>query len=743
MRKFSEWVIRYRWILLLAMTAATVGFGYEIRNMTSNYDYESWLPERDEVAKLVKEVDREFSATMVMFAILDFGEKGVFHPESLALVEQMTGQLEGMDGLSDVTSLLNVVDLRSIEDGVSVGELIREIPQTDAGMDALKAYALGQERYVGSIVSEDARFTVLIIHIDSAYDELKVAERVMEKVRAIAGDQPCYFGGDPAVANAMSEYANQDFRRLVPAMLGVMIIVLGFGLRRVLGGVLPLSFVMICIVWTFGLKAILGFPFNMLTSPVAVMLIAIGSDFAVHIYNHFLKRRDIILAMSEITAPVAMSALTTVMGLLTFSVTGIPNLTYFGIELAIGLASACLLSVVLLPICIYLLKAKPGPVEAETDPGQHIFSRVLASVGERVHRRPGLVILITCIFMVVLGSGITRMTTAVDFLELLPEESYPREGNEILVEHFGGMYANTIYFQGDLGDPAVLAQQLYLENFLRSELNLSSFNSLNGYIAEENWLFSGVHAVPETREGLSGLWLLLETEEMMEMIVAPERDRGLITSFVKGTNTGKLQEVSQRIRAFLDREVSDTVVTVDPGRLSPASAVALEDYRLRNAARQLAWLGVRYGGEDRCDEPAMRDRLREAFPGTAKGTASAAVLEEARDYLQEMTVEVLPGDLVEALMAKVKEHGGDLVDPETRRGMEQQVAASGVMDDGDARFTVEGLAVRMTSALRRQRTDRLWESLQDLLPAGIRENGHFEKRAKGVLWKCFNKYGNP
>ncbi len=106
MRTFSEWVIRYRWILLLAMMAATVGFGYEIRNMTSNYDYESWLPERDEVAKLVKEVDREFSATMVMFAILDFGEKGVFHPESLALVERMTGQLEGMDGLSDVTSLV-------------------------------------------------------------------------------------------------------------------------------------------------------------------------------------------------------------------------------------------------------------------------------------------------------------------------------------------------------------------------------------------------------------------------------------------------------------------------------------------------------------------------------------------------------------------------------------------------------------------------------------------------------------
>ena len=740
MKTFSRLVIRYRWILLIAMMAATAGFGYEIRNMRSNYEYESWLPEGDEVAELVREVDKEFSATMVMFAILDFKDKGVFHPESLELVQRITEGLEGMEGLFEVTSLLNVIDIRKIEDGIMVGDLIKEIPETSAEMKALKTYVLGREQYVDSIVSENARFTVLIIHIDSAYDELKVAGTLIKHVKEIAGDQSCYFGGDPAVAHSMSEYSNQDFRRLVPAMLALMVLVLWFGLRRVLGVVLPLSLVVICIVWTFGLKAILDYPFNMLSPPVAVMLIAIGSDYAVHIYNHFLRRRDIVLAMSEITPPVAMSALTTVIGLLTFSVTGIPNLKYFGVELAIGLFSACLISVILLPICIYLLRAKPGPVVTDTEIEQHIFSRVLASLGNRVYHHSGLIIVVACVFMVVMGLGITRISMDVDFVSLLPEESSPRRANEVLEEHFGGMYANTIYFQGDLGDPTVLAQQLYLENYLRSEEMLASFNSLNGYIAEENWLFSGVHAIPETREGVSGLWLLLESEEMMEMVVAPERDKGLITSFIRESATGKIKEVSKRVKAFLDLEVSETVVKVDPERLPPASAEMFKGFRLKDAARQMAWLVQRYSGEDPYDPSPLHERLREVFPEVEKEPAFPAVMQEIRHFLQEETVELLPEDLIDSLMDYVKDHWQERSGPEFRREVERQIIASGVMDAKDASLTVEVLMQRGESLLRLKRVDLLWESLQDRFPADLRRNEHYEKRAKGILWSLLGAH---
>jgi len=735
MRRLSEGVIRYRWALLLFLAAVTAGLGYEIRRTASSYEYESWLPAGDEVAERVKEVDREFSATMVMFVVLDFGDRGVFHPDSLRRMERITGELEAMDGLSDVTGLLNVVDIRKIQDGVRVGKLVREIPGTDAEMASFREYVLAQERYVGTLVSANGRFGALVIHLDSAGDELKVAEQVIGRVEALAGHVPCTFGGDPAVALALSEYSNQDLRRLVPVMLAVMVLVLGFGLRRFLGVVLPLGIVVICIVWTFGLKAVLGYPFNMLSPSVAVMLIAIGSDYAVHIYNHFLKRREIVPAMTEIAPPVIMSALTTILGLLTFAVTGIPNLTAFGIELAMGLASACLLSLVLLPICLHVFRARPGPAAAGAAAGRHVFSRALSAVGDGVYRHAGGVLLLTGACVALAALGIPRISTNVDFVELLPEDSLPRRGNEILEKHFGGMYANTLCFKGDLGDPAVLDRQLYVESFLGSQDMLSSFHSLNGYIAEENWLLSGVYAVPETREGVSGLWLLLEAEEMLEMVVSPERDHGLVTSFIRGSSTGEIKEVSRRIAAFFHETLSDTVVVVDPGRLSPAAAAALRELRVRDAARQLTWLCARYGGDAApCDPQRLAARLGEALPAAEREPPARAALQDGERYLREETVEALPEHVVDGWMRRVRERAGSLDDPGVRAALEAQAVAAGVLGPEDARFTVEGLAARVGSALRMQRSRQLWESVRDLLPGGLERNAHVEKRAQGVLW---------
>ena len=740
METLSRLVIRYRWILLPAMLIATVGFAYQTRRLTSDYDYEAWLPDGDEVAELIRQVDAEFSATMVLFAILDFGERGVFHPESLGLVQRITGALEGTEGLFDVTSLLNVIDIRRIEDGISVGNLIREIPRTDGEMKALEAYVLGREQYVNTVVSANGRFTVLIVRLASAYDELKVAHTVMERVKALAGDQPCYFGGDPAVAQAISEYSNRDFRNLVPAMVALMILVLGFGLRRVLGVILPLSFVLICLAWTFGLKAILGYPLNMLSPCLAVMLIAIGSDYAVHIYNHFLRRRDIVLAMSEITLPVAMSALTTVMGLLTFAVTGIPNLTYFGIEMAIGLSSACLVSLILLPICIHLFRAKPGPPEMDNLEKEHIYYRVLFALGARVHRHAVLIVVVSGILMAIMGVGVARISTNVDFVELLPKGSSPRRGNAILEEHFGGMYANTIYFQGDLSDPDVLARQLYLENFLRSDPLLSSFNSLNGYIAEENWLFSGAYAVPESRAGVANLWLLLENEEMMDMIVSPGRDTGLVTSFIRESATGELKGVSRRIRAFLDREVSDTVVRVDPERLTPDGAESLAHLRLREAARQLAWLATHYDGEERPDPAPLYDRLQEVFPAAAGATGFPAVTAGMRRYLEEEALEVLPADLVDALVVQASDHREEWTAAAFRSDLAGRMTDSGAVDAETAALIVEGMLARAEGSRRLERAGLLWQSLRTLLPATAGKDKHLEKRARGVLWTLLSPY---
>ena len=56
---------------------------------------------------------------------------------------------------------------------------------------------------------------------------------------------------------------------------------------------------------------------------------------------------------------------------------------------------------------------------------------------------------------------------------------------------------------------------------------------------ELNWLMNGVYAVPETREGIANLWLMLEGEELLKTFVSTERDQSLVTAMVKEPQTGQ------------------------------------------------------------------------------------------------------------------------------------------------------------------------------------------------------------
>jgi predicted RND superfamily exporter protein len=614
MKSFSKSVLRWRWLILLLVIVITVVLVNATKYLTVNNDYDTWLPEHDRVTELYRMVDDRFGANMMVFAVLDFTQTGVFDPESLALVQRMTDALDTVDEIYTVSSLTSIVDIRKTEYGVEVGDLIPEIPQSREELEELRKYVLSKEMYVNTLISSDAKYTTLVAYIDGDADEGVAAEKVLEKIKEVAGDHPYYFGGDPAILVYMDIYMAEDLAFLVPLMMVVMVVILGVSFRRFLGVILPLSLVFLCIVWTFGLQALFGMYLNILTPAVVVMLIAMGADYAVHIYNHYLRRGDIEASTAEITLPVAMSAVTTIAGLLTFATTKIAVLQLFGVELAFGLGSVCLLSIVLLPVCVLLFRAKPAPVATGSTHEEQGLPRILAKVAEWVQGHARFVIISASVGLAIMLMGFIRFTTNVDFVETLPENSPPRQGHDILRDHFAGIYPVSMYLRGDIEDPAVMQMENYIENHLRSYVSLSSFTSINGLVAEENWLMNGVYAVPETRQGIANLWLLLEGEEYLKTFVLSDRDESLVTAMIRETETRVMTEISQWLSGFLARHASDRIVVIDPARLSAEGQRALRDVRLSEAALQLAWLAQGYDKPRKYDPDRFREKLVQPGP---------------------------------------------------------------------------------------------------------------------------------
>ncbi|MEW6443246.1 MAG: MMPL family transporter [bacterium] len=739
-RSFSKWVIRYRWLLLGAGALISAGLIYAIRNLAVNNDYDNWLPENDKVSRLYRQVDRQFSSTAIVFVILDCTKDGVFHPGSLALVKRLTEALQGVEELFNVTSLTNVPDFRRTDAGLAVGDLIPEIPASPSDLDALERYVLSREMYVNTLVSENAAYTVVVANVEGGSIEAVTAAKVLRTVQAIAGDHPYYFGGDPALQMYADIYMAQDLRVLIPVTLLVMVAILFFSFAGFWGVVLPLGIVFLCILWTLGLQALAGLTANILTPAVVVLLIALGSDYAVHIYNHYLRQGDIELCIQEMTFPVVMSALTTIAGLLTFLTTRISLFSSFGIDLAIGLGAACLLSLLLLPVCVYLLRIRPAPIVHGAGAPEHVLSRWLGRLGLAVHRRPKTTLAIVLVLLAATGAGFQRMTTNVDYVELMPEDSPPRVGGDLLRDHFSGFYPVSVYFQGDMEEPAVMQMMSYVENYFRSYEMVGAFRSVNDWIAEENWLLNGVFAVPETREQIANLWLLMEGREILKTFVAPDRRQSLVTALVKEPRTGVMQQIAVSLWRFIDSDLADEVVEVDPALLAPDGRNALEQVRLADAARQLAWLSAGYDKPRKYDPNRFHAALTRSYPQLDRRIGLEPVWQAGRSYLEQEALEALPAALVDRVVDLLKSGWQDRRDPAFRDRIETLLLSSRTLTAEDARATASGLLNRAEATLRIERASGLLDSLAPLLPSGFEQKEELRKRAAGVLWRLWAEH---
>jgi len=740
--------IRFRWAVFVLVLAASAWLGVLGARLPTNNSYETWLPENDYAAVLFRETDREFSSNALIFVVLPFPEKGVFHPDSLAEVERFTELLEGVPELFFVMSLTNMMDIRALEDGIWVGDLVPEIPEDPGAMEALRDYVLSREMYVNSLVSPDALYTALLMNIDGDHDEVEAASRVLNLLEREAGDTRYYFGGDPALAHYMNRYMDRDLSILVPFMFLVMIFILGFGLRRFWGVVLSLLIVVLSILWTVGFQQLLGMPLNLLTPAVMVLLIALGSDYAVHAMNHALRDGDLRRSAAQIAVPILMSALTTMAGLLTFGTTQIRVLNDFGYELAIGLGAACLLTLTFLVAMMRIVRVRPdagcrapregagpgGPAGAAPDEG-HLFGRLVEALTVRILRHPRAFLAAVGVLVVVAGLGALRIHTNVDFVTFLPEDSPPRAGHMILQDHFGGIYPVSLYFRGDIQEPSLLTVQLRMENLLRGNRLLSGFSSVASTLAEMNRLLTGTYAVPESRAGVASLWMLMEDEPYLKTLVNDARDKALVNALVGRSETARMKETARFVERTLPLGMDDEALTLDPARLPEAGRSALRAVQLQEGAGELAALAAGYARElGAPPAPFFEERIRSAWPQVQSLAWDGTVEASLREYLEEESAPAVAGGMTEAVVERFRLHfpGDDpgAWTPEVRDWLAGQAG----WDAKDAEQVVEGALWRCREALRAGRAERLLAAVSPGLPVGLQEHADFQRPARGVLW---------
>ena len=310
MKKIAKTIIKLKWFILILVVGITAYLGYQIKYLEINSDIINSLPDDDPAALLYKNVGEKFGGNYMGMIILE--TEDVFQTKSLEHIKQITDSLMVSEGISTVTSLTNIIDIKSGEFGIEIGKLVDEydLPDTKDELKTLRDRVMSKEMYKGNIVSEDGKTTLIIFTLLNDADKQIVARNIKRKILDIGLQEKIYFGGIPMMINDVEDLIATDIIRLIPIVVLLMIIILFLSFRSFRGVILPLLSAGISVIWTLGIMVLFNYDLTMITNNMPIILLAVGTAYTIHVLNRIDKemqtdpKKAVIKGLTFIMIPV-------------------------------------------------------------------------------------------------------------------------------------------------------------------------------------------------------------------------------------------------------------------------------------------------------------------------------------------------------------------------------------------------------------------------------------------------------
>ncbi len=749
--RIGNLILKIRLPICILTAVLSIFLALGLRKARVESDVVKWLKQSDPAVQLFDYIGKTYGGTSLALVAIETDD--VFTTKTLMLIKDLTDAFSSLRGVSSVTSLVNILDIRKTDEGLVVTKLIDKynLPQDTAELRELKEYVLSRDLYRGKIVSSDGRITLITIRLQESADKANLARKIREVAEDIRGRYPgnfrFYYGGIPMQMEEINGMVLNDMKKLIPFVSLIVVIVLFLGFHTIRGVVLPILVVVLSCLWSLGLMGWLNVPLSVVSNIMPVLLIAIGTAYAIHFLSRYReeiqkekKPYDAVKeAFKEVGLPIILAGLTTLSGFLSFTGSYLKPITHFGIFTAIGVAASMILSLTLIPAILSWLRPPKKSYKALSK-GTEELSRTLKRLEEFVLRHEKSVLSIAFVILIFAVLGFTRITTSVNITEYFPKDSRIRKSAELLRNNFGGDLPIQMLVKADLRDPVVLSEMLRFEKFLRTIPGVNNPQSLADLITEMNYVMNDRKTVPETKEGVSNLLFLLEGEDILTQLVNPDYSEGVIQARFAEVETDKILNAYEKVESYLKGdELMGNYVVIENWRDSKNRDMILQ-YITSKIAEEIAW-DVRYYSKNfdwSC--PGLEDSLTTYLLSPVE--LSSEELKKAKVKFEKFFAEesdvILPDGKIKALSSELSHViGGYKVDEvAVRKILEKYIPQSSLKEDPELLdYTLESVISIAIEEAREAKVEEIQRKLTPLLPAEIRNNTDFRKELKGDLWK--------
>ncbi|MDX8404643.1 MAG: hypothetical protein R8K50_00655, partial [Mariprofundus sp.] len=210
MQPLFSFIVRRAWLILLLLAIATAGFVSQMPKMQMETNIEKMLPRSMDAYINKKLLEKMFSsADMVVIGIENTGKDGIYNAHTLTLIDELTQWLKTRKefrtlALSDLMSLSTIKDIRGTADGMEVERFMQRPATTPEAIATLKQRLLDNGIYMGSIVGNDGKGTLIVVrpapeYVGHYHEIYQLIQDKVAQVAARGGPETILITGRPII----------------------------------------------------------------------------------------------------------------------------------------------------------------------------------------------------------------------------------------------------------------------------------------------------------------------------------------------------------------------------------------------------------------------------------------------------------------------------------------------------------------------------------------------------------------
>ncbi len=439
--------------------------------------------------------DLEFSRTISKryatedFLVITFTpQEDLLSSKVLAQIKLLSSELEALDLVSSVTSVLNVPLLQSPEKPVK--ELLKKIPtleSADTDKKLAQKELTSSPLYKEHLVSKDFKTTALLVNLITDQVFIKMRERREEllelrrkkqitakqmeelevveanfknyrdhmrelnhqnvlKVRSIMqkykGDARLHLGGVPMIADDMVTYVQSDIETFGLAVLVLLVIILGALFREARWVLIPIAICVAAVVAASGILGMFSWEITVVSSNFISLQLILTISLVIHLtvkYRELLSvkpeatQQELVLeTVTSMATPSFFVVITTISGFSSLVFSQILPVINFGWMMSIGVTLSLVLTFVIFPAVMLMLPKVALKVASKAE---STFTSHLAGVADRFSK----VIIGGAIVMVLFAfSGSFKLFVENSFIDYFKSDSEIYQGMKVIDTELGG-----------------------------------------------------------------------------------------------------------------------------------------------------------------------------------------------------------------------------------------------------------------------------------------------------------------